>query len=166
MKTRIVFLISLSVILFHCSTEEKIAKSPLWGVDYSEKSTTAFVQGAIEQQNAGPKTIYIVTEGALRPSQEDRHTISLKFENGESLQLLVTKKTLDNNYHYPGNDTENQLLSAIFCGKPLELKESSISIQARLEENKFHIITNVHTLDAGDFNGTLSRIPLLKGEGE
>ena len=164
MKTKIVLLASLSVILFQCSTEEKIAKSPLWGVDYSDESTTTFVQGAIEQQNAGPKTVYIVNEGALRPDQDDRHTISLKFENGESLQLLVTKKTVNSNYHYPGQESENQLLSAIFNGEPLELKESAISIQPRLEENKLHVITNVHTLNAGDFNGTLSRIPLLKGD--
>lgn len=163
MKTKIVLLVSLSVVLFQCSTEEKIAKSPLWGVDYSEESTTAFVQGAIEQQNAGPKTVYIVNEGSLRPDTEDRHTISLKFENGESLQILVTKKTVDNNYHYPGLESENQFVSAIFNGVPLDLTESSISIQPRLEENKLHVITNVHTLNAGDFNGTLSRIPLLKG---
>ncbi len=162
MKTKIVLLISLSVILFQCSTEEKIAKSPLWGVDYSEESTTAFVQGTIEQQNDGPKTIYIVNEGSLRPDQNDRHTIYLRFENGESLQLLVTKKTMDNNYHFPGQESDNQLLSAVFNGDLLELKESSISIQPRLEENKLHVITNVHTLNAGDFNGTLSRIPLLK----
>ena len=162
MKTKFVLWVSLSVILFQCSTEEKIAKSPLWGVDYSEESTTAFVQGAIEQQNAGPKIIYIVNEGSLRPDQDDRHTIYLKFENGESLQLLVTKKTVDNNYHFPGQESENQLLAAVFNGVPLDLMESAISIQPRLEENKLHVITNVHTLNAGDFNGTLSRIPLLK----
>lgn len=161
MKTKIVLLVSLSVIFFQC-TEEKIAKSPLWGVDYSEEGTTAFVQGAIEQQNAGPKTIYIVTEGSLRPAPEEQHTIYLKFENGESLQLLVTKKTADNNYHHPGNAGENQLLSAIFNGVPLDLKESAISIQPRLEDNKLNVVTNVHTIDAGDFNGTLSRVPLLK----
>lgn len=162
MKTRIVLLISLSVVLFQCSTEEKVSKSTLWGVDYSEESTTAYVQGAIEQQNAGPKIIYIVNEGSLRPAQEDQHTISLKFENGESLQLLVSKKTMDNNYHYPGYESENRLLSVTFNGVPLELKESALSIQPRLEENKLHIITNLHTVSAGDFNGTLSRIPLLK----
>ncbi len=163
MKTKIVLLVSLSVVLFQCNTEENIAKSPLWGVDYSEESTTAFVQGAIEQQNAGPKIVYIANEGSLRPDQEDRHTIYLKFENGESLQILVTKKTVDNNYHFPGVESENQLLSAVFNGVPLELAESSISIQPRLEENKLNVITNMHTINAGDFNGALSRIPLLKG---
>jgi hypothetical protein len=163
MKTKIVLLLSLSVIFFQCSTEEKIAKSPLWGVDYSEESTTTFVQGAIEQENAGPKTIYIASEGSLRQSEEQVHIISLKFENGESLQLFVTKKTLDNNYHFPANESENQLISAVFNGVPLELSESSILIQPHPEENKLHVITDLHTVNAGHFNGTLSRIPLLKG---
>lgn len=163
MKTKIVLLMSLSVILFQCSTEEEISKSPLWGIDYSEESTAVFVQGALEQQNAGPKSIYIVSEGSLRQAQEHLHTIYLKFENGESLQLLVTKKTIDNNYHFPGDESGNQLVSATFNNVALELKESSIAIQPHPEENKLHVVTNMHTLNAGDFNGTLSRIPLLKG---
>ena len=164
MKTKLVIWISLSVVLFQCTTEEKLAKSPLWGIDYSEEGTTTYVQGAIEQQNAGPKAIYIVSEGSLRCAQQDLHTLSLKFENGESLLLRIAKKTADNNYHFPGTESENQLVSAIFNGVPLDLAESSIAIQPHLGENKLHVITNVHTLNAGDFNGTLSRIPLLKGE--
>ena len=163
MKTKIVLLISLSVILFQCSTEEEIAKSPIWGVDFSEESTMAFAQGSIEQQNAGPKAIYIVNQGALRQTDETFHTISFSFENGESLELIVTKKTVDHNYHYPGTESENQLVSATFNGVALELNESSVAIQPHPEENKLHIITNMHTVNAGDFNGILSRVPLLKG---
>ena len=162
MKTKIVLLMSLSVILFQCSTEEKIAKSPLWGVDFSEESTVAFAQGSIEQYNAGPKTIYIVNEGSLREAEASIHAVSFSFENGESLQLIVTKKTVDYNYHFPGVESENQLVSATFNGTPLDLKESSISIQPHPEENKLHIITNMHTLNAGDFDGIFSRVPLLK----
>ncbi len=164
MKTKIIFLISLSVTLFQCGTEEKIAKSPMWGVDYSDEGSTAYVQGAIEQLNAGPKTIYIVSEGALRQAQEELHTVYFKFENGESLQFLVRKQTIDNNYHYPATDSENQLVSVVFNGVSLELKESTVLIQPHPEENKLHVITSIHTLNAGDFAGTLTRIPLLKGE--
>ncbi len=166
MKTKIVLLISLSVILFQCSTEEKIAKSPLWGVDFSDESTVAFAQGSIEQYNGGPKIIYIVNEGSLRQAEESLYTISFTCENGESLQLVVTKKTAEYSYHFPGNESENQLVSASFNGTPLDLKESSIDIQPHPEENKLHIITNMHTLNAGDFNGILTRVPLLKGTSE
>jgi len=163
MKTKILLLIGLSLLLFQC-TEENVAKSPLWGVDFSDEATSTFAQGAIEQQNAGPKVIHIVNNGALRQTAaEGFYTISFSFENGESLQLTVTKKTADYNYHFPGSESGNQLISAIFNGNLLDLKESAISIQPHKEENKLHIVTNVHTLNAGDFNGTLTRIPLLGG---
>lgn len=165
MKTKLLFLITLSTLLFQCSTEEDVTKkSPLWGVEFSEESTATFVQGALEQENAGPKVIYIANAGAVRQTEVDGvYTISFTFENGESLELAVTKKTTDYNYHFPGIESENQLISAVFNGDALDLKESSIAIQPHQEENKFHIITNMHTLNAGDFNGTLTRIPLLKG---
>jgi hypothetical protein len=164
MKTKFLFLIGLSTLFFQCSTEEDVTKkSPLWGVEFSEESTASYVQGALEQQNAGPKVTYIANGGALRQTDvEGVYTISFTFENGESLELAITKKTADYNYHFPGVEAENQLISAIFNGDALDLKESAVAIQPHKEENKFHIITNMHTLDAGDFNGTLTRIPLLK----
>jgi hypothetical protein len=135
----------------------------LWGVEFSEESTATFVQGALEQQNGGPKVTYFANAGALRQTDvEGVYTISFTFEDGESLELAVTKKTADYNYHFPGVESENQLISAIFNGVALDLKESAVAIQPHKEENKFHIITNMHTLNAGDFNGTLTRIPLLK----
>ena len=164
MKTKFLFLIGLSTLLFQCSTEEDVTKkSPLWGVEFSEESSVSFVQGALEQQNAGPKVIYVANAGSVRQTEVDGvYTISFAFENGESLELAVTKKTTDYNYHFPGAESENQLISAIFNGDVLDLKESAVSIQPHQEENKFHIVTNMHTLNAGDFNGTLTRIPLLK----
>ena len=164
MKTKVLFLIGLLTLLFQCSTEEDVTKkSPLWGVEFSEESTATFVQGALEQQNAGPIVTYIANAGALRQTDVvGVYAISFTFENGESLELSVTKKTADFNYHFPGVESENQLISAIFNGGVLDLKESAVSIQPHKEENKFHIITNMHTLNAGDFNGTLTRIPLLK----
>jgi hypothetical protein len=164
MKTKFLFLIGLSALLFQCSTEEDLTKkSPLWGVEFSEESTVTYVQGALDQQNAGPKVTYFANGGAVRQTDlEDVYTISFTFENGESLELTITKKTSNCNYHFPGVESENQLISAVFNGEPLNLKESSIAIQPHQEDNKFHVITNMHTINAGDFNGTLTRIPLLK----
>ena len=163
MKTKIVLLISLSVLFFQCSKEGVETKSPLWGVDFSAENTTGFAEGAIEQQNdEGPKVIYIVSSGALREAEENFYTVSFTFENGESLELGIIKKTADYNYHFPGNESDNRLISATFNGEVLDLTDSSISIQPDQGDNKLHVITNMHTLNAGDFNGTLSRIPLLK----
>lgn len=161
MKTKLLLLISLSVLLFQCSSEEE-TKSPLWGVDFSTEAMVNYAQGALEQQNSGPKITYVVNAASLRQSEEDIYSVSFTFENGETLLLSITKKTVDYNYHFPGTGLENQLISAEFNGIPLDLKESSISIQPDEGENKLHVITNMHTLNAGDFNGTLSRVPLLK----
>jgi hypothetical protein len=111
MKTKIILLISLSVGFFQCSTEGELPKSPMWGVDFSAESTTAFAHGAIDQQNADGKVTYIVREGALRQAQGDRHTVYLTFGSGETLQLGIVKKTTDYNFKYPGQENENQLVS-------------------------------------------------------
>jgi hypothetical protein len=161
MKTKFSLLICLSALLFQCATEEQ-TKSPIWGVDFSTESATIQAEGAIERENAGPSVMYIVNSAYLRQADDDLYNISSTFENGESIQLVVTKKTADCNYHYPGTESENQLISAIFNGVALNLAESSIAVQPHLEENKLHIITDMHTLNAGDFNGTLSRVPLVK----
>ena len=160
MKTKILLLIGLSLLFCQC-TEENVAKSSLWGVDFSDEATSTFAQGALEQQNAGPKVIHIVSNGSLRQTEGDLYTMSFSFENGETLQLSVTKKTSDYNYHFPGDESGNQLVSATFNGNELSLKESSISIQPRQDDNKLNVVTNMHTLNAGDFNGTLTRIPLV-----
>lgn len=162
MKTQIVLLISLSVLFFQCTSEEN-TKSPIWGVDFSTENATGFAQGSIEQQNAGDKVIHIANSGYLRETEEeDIYTVAFTFENGSSMQLHISKKTADLNYHFPGQDSENQLLSAVFNGVALDLAASSIAVQPNLGENKLHVVTNVHTLNSGDYNGTLTRVPLLK----
>jgi hypothetical protein len=163
MKTRILLLISLSVFLYKCTTPVE-PQSPIWGVEFSTESAIPLAQGSIEKENAGVQVIYIVNSGYLMEGDGGLNTISFTFENGESMQLIVTKKTANYNCNFPGNETENQIVSAIFNGDTLALKESSISIQPHLEENKLHILTDMHTVAAGDFNGTLTRIPLLKNQ--
>src|SRR5688572_12208315 len=107
MKTKNFLLIGLSVLLFQCNTEEEITKSSLWGIDFSEQSTTGFAQGTLDVQHAESKTTYVVNEGSLRQSADNVYTISFAFENGESLQLTVSKKTADSNFYFPGNELEN-----------------------------------------------------------
>jgi hypothetical protein len=160
MKATIFLLIA--VLLIQCNTEEKISKSTLWGIDFSDSNTTSFAQGTIEKQNSGPKVVYIVSEGALRPIGDSFYSVEVTFDNGETLNLVVAKKTSDYNFHFPGGDTENQLVSAIFNGDTLTLHESAVAIQPQTGDNKLNIVTNMHTMDAGDFNGTLTRIPLLE----
>jgi hypothetical protein len=160
MKAAIFLLIA--VLLIQCNTEEKISKSTVWEIDFSDSNTAAFAQGTIEKQNLEAKVVYVVSEGALRQVEENLYSIDIIFDNGESLKLVVAKKTSDYNFHFPASDAENQLVSAVFNGVALDLSESAITIQPEQGDNKLNIVTNIHTVGSGDFNGTLTRIPLLQ----
>jgi hypothetical protein len=163
MKTKVSLLISLSILLFQCSTEEKIAKSTLWGVDFSDESTTAFAQGTIELQKQESTLVYVLKEGSIRQAEENLYTVSLVFDNGESLQLTVTKETADCNFNFPADASSNRLVAASLNGNALNLAESSIVIQPQQGDNKLNItIANMQTVEAENFNGTLTRVPLLQ----
>lgn len=157
----IIFLL-MGALLFQCNTEEKISKSTVWGVDFSDASTSSFAQGTIEKQNSSAKVVYVVAEGALHEVGGNLYVINVAFDNGESLELTVTKKTNDYNFHFPGSESDNQFVSAIFNGTPLTLHESAVAIQPQTGDNKLNVVANIHSVDNGDFNGTLTRIPLLK----
>ncbi|MBT1705844.1 hypothetical protein [Chryseosolibacter indicus] len=141
-------------------------KSPSWGIDYSSPETTLSAQGSIDQQNAGPKVTFVVDEAYVVLSEDDKnlHVVRYQFSSNDYLDLIIAKRTSDYNYHFPGSKNENTLVSAIYNGKALSLKESAVSIQPRPEEDSFHTVVNVHTNDAGDFNGTVNGVPLLKRE--
>jgi len=148
-------------MLFAC-TEGEERDAPLWGIDYSDASTSGFAIGSVDKQNAGTKTTYIAKAANLQLVKDDIYQLTYAFDSGDQLQITVTKKTADYNYHFPGTASENQIIVALFNGETLDLSESAIAIQPRTEENKFYTVANLHTNNAGDFNGTVGRVPLLK----
>lgn len=165
MKSKIIAL-ALCIGLFTACNDDDDNNSPAWGIDYSNPQTSLSAQGSIDQQNAGPKVTYTISKAFVVLSQNDNnlHVVRYKFTSGDSLDLIVTKRTSDYNYHFPGSEKENTLLSATFNNITLKLKESAVSIQPRPDEKKFHTVVNVHSLDLGDFNGTVNSVPLLRKE--
>lgn len=161
MKTKLLILICLSVAMGACTTEEEL--SPLWGIEYSDENSTGFASGSVSQFIDQSKSTYIAKTGAMREVNTGVFTLSFTFESGESMEIKVIKRTIDQNFYYPGNDGGNQLLSAIFQGELLSLDASSkITIQPRTEENKLATIAKIYTVNNGLFEGAIGRVPLLK----
>ncbi len=160
MKTTLSLLLLLSAVLGACTTEDTL--SPLWGIDFSSETSSAFAMGSVDQYKADTKTIYLVKAANLRSAGEDNYLLSYTFESGDVLELSIVKKTTDSNYLFPGVEGENQLLSAVFNGERLSLTDSKVSIQPRTDENKFSTITKLQTQDEVVFDGSIGRVPLLK----
>jgi hypothetical protein len=153
-------MVSLSVILGACSTEETL--SPQWGIDFSSESTSGFAMGSLDQYWAQTKTSYIVKTANLRSAGDDVFALSYTFESGDALELRIVKKTPGSDYFFPGNAGENQLLSATFNGETLSLVDSKLSIHPRTEENKLATSTKLQTQDEVVFDGAIGRVPLVK----
>jgi len=134
----------------------------MWGIDFSEVASSGFAIGSVDKQNDGSKITYIAKAANVQHVKDDVYLLTYAFQSGDQLQLTITKKTADYNYHFPGTATENQIIVAMFNGETLDLKDSDLSIQPRTEENKLYTVTNLHTTTAGDFNGTIGRVPLLE----
>lgn len=162
MKTKLLLLICLSVAMGACTTEEENL-SPLWGIEYSDENSAGFASGSVSQFIDQSKSTYIAKTAAMREVNTGVFTLSFTFESGESMEIKVIKRTIDQNFYYPGNDGGNQLLSAIFQGELLSLDANSkINIQPRTEENKLATIAKIYTVNNGLFEGAIGRVPLLK----
>jgi hypothetical protein len=160
MKTKTLLLISLSAILLACSAEDET--SPLWGIDYSAENASGFAMGSVDQFISNTKTVYTIKAASVRAVGGDVFDLSYTFESGDLMELKIAKNSVDMNYYFPGTTGENQLLSAKFNGETLTLGESTITVQPRTEENKFATTTKLQTIDRGLFDGSITRVPLLK----
>lgn len=160
MKTIYLLLVSLPVFLFSCTEDEVI--SPLWGIDFSEENSAGFASGSVEEFYGQSKNTYIVKTANLRCAGGDVYTLLYTFEGGETMELRIVKKTIDQHYYFPGNTGSNQLLSATFNGQALDLGGSKVTVQPRTEENKLATLTKILTTDNSLFEGAVGRVPLLK----
>ena len=151
------------MIISGCNDHANKNVSSDWGVHYSTKDNAAHALGSLDKQNSGPKVTYIVDTAYLRHlKQAYTYQVMYKFTTPDSLQLVLVKVTSDYNYHYPKPGTENQLLYAIFNRDTLDLKESALSVQPRSDGGSFTTVINLHTNNAGDFNGTIDKVVLIQ----
>lgn len=161
MKTKLLLLVSLSVILGACSAEDELV-SPLWGIDYSNESSSGFAMGSVDQYYAETKTTYIVKTASLRCAGGETYSLTYTFESEDVMEIKVLKKTADYNYLFPADEGVNQLLSVTFNGEQLNLAESRVSIQPRTDENKLATLAKLKMANNAVFDGAIGRVPLLK----
>jgi hypothetical protein len=162
MKTKLLLLISLLVAMGACTTEEELL-SPIWGIEYSDENSMGFASGSVYQFIDQTKSTYIAKTASMREVNTNVYMLSFSFETGETMELKVINRTIDQNFYYPGNEGGNQLLSAIFQGELLSLDtDSKVTIQPRTEENKLATLAKINTANKGLFDGAIGRVPLLK----
>jgi hypothetical protein len=154
------FATGLSLVLFAACDNVDNNADPL-GIGYSDASTSVNAVGSIDQQNSGPKVTYAVTQASVFPTGNGVYVLRYKFTSNDSLDLEVTRRTTDYNYHSDGAVAKNTLTKVSFNGETLEINASDVAIQPKTEDNRFATVVNVHTVSHGDFNGTVTGVPLV-----
>ncbi len=149
-----------AVFLPACKKNDPEPSYPL-GINYSEYLMAKNAVGSIDQQNSGPKKTYTVDYAYVKPIPNAQYRFMMHFTSQDSLQVIFAKATADYNYHYPKPVQENQLLYVVLNKDTLALKDAALSLQPRPNDNNFYTVSNLHTLKAGDFNGTVEKVPLL-----
>lgn len=154
------FALGLGLVLFTACHDDDDNGSP-WGIGVSDPALALTATGTIDQQNFGPKETYTVKEALLFPEADGAHVLRYKFTSGDSLDLVLIKRTADYNYHSAEAVNQNDLAYAIFNTDTLDLKESAVSVQPHADINRFETVVNVHTVSFGDFNGTVTGVPYV-----
>jgi len=155
-------ILAISVFIFGCHHQDTVAPAVNWGINSSGLDKAALATGSIDMQNNGPHVTYDIAAAYVsKVSGANVFKITFKFTSTDSLMLIIAKNTNDYNYHFPASAKENQLLYVVFDRDTLELSESAVSIQPRSQSNTFSTVTNIHTSDHGDFNGTIENVILL-----
>ena len=131
------------------------------GIGFSEPGTALTASGSIDKQNAGPKVTYTVSKASVFPTGNGIYIARYKFTSGDSLDLVVVRRTTDYNYHSDNTAAKNELAHVIFNRDTLELNASAVAIQPLTDQNRFSTVINVHTVTHGDFNGTVLGVPLV-----
>ncbi len=154
--------LAISVFVLGCHHHDTVTPVVNWGISPSGVEKAAQATGSIDMQNNGPHVTYDIAAAYVSKVPGTAvFKVTFKFTSTDSLMLIVAKNTNDYNYHFPAEANENQLLYVVFDRDTLELSESAVSIQPKAESNTFSTVTNIHTTDHGDFNGTVQNVILM-----
>jgi len=107
-----------------------------------------------------PEIVIVVDDPAPAPRPhpnpeiilQQGEELSFTFDSGDVLSMIIyTAQTNDFNYHFnsPGNAITNVKLN----GYPIAIRDAGLSLQPK--NQNFTAVINVHTINEGDFNGTV-----------
>jgi hypothetical protein len=131
------------------------------GIGFSDPRTATTASGSLDQQNAGPKVTYTVAKASVFPTANGIYVLRYNFTSNDSMDLVVVRRTTDYNYHSDNQVAKNSLAQVIFNRDTLQLNASAVAIQPLTDQNRFSTVVNVHTVEKGDFNGTVIGVPLV-----
>jgi hypothetical protein len=141
---------------------DEVEKPSIWGVYYSRPEAAAVAAGIVEKKNGGTRLTLSVQRASVRHIIGEEYLLSYYFSSSDSLTLGIIKRTTDFNFNYALNDNGNEIKYAKFNSSVLALSSTQVLIQPKTAENKFETVLNIHTIESGDFLGTVSGVPLLK----
>lgn len=156
------YVILLILPFFACDPEGDPLDDCFLCEEFPFNPSVDLAEGEISVQNAGPKEVFQVDSASLQWLEENRYVLSYYFTSGDYLDIYIAEVTHDFNYHFPKPIEENQILEVYFDDELLDLDNAALSLQPRPSEGSFHTVVNIHTLNAGDWNGTVNKVPLVE----
>lgn len=156
--------VCLLLVLFQCKKSESAdpTSNADWQINTSDIAEATNATGEIVNQNNGPLVRYQVASSLIYKGDGNLYIFKMRFTSQDSLTCYIEKKTQDFNYHSDAAADQNKLHMVVFNKDTVQLKPSAISIQPRQDENKFITVSNIHTQNKGDFNGTVNGVPLVQ----
>lgn len=157
-------LVLLLVVLSSCKKKEEATTTTTvtdWGIGTSNISEASNASGNITKQNDGPLVTY-QTDSAFVRAEGNQYIFKLYFTSRDSLTCYLDKQTTDFNYHSDAATGANKLVMVLLNADTLQLNSSAISIQPKADIQRFHTVTNLHSSNKGDLNGTVDKVPLVQ----
>lgn len=161
-----------TLALYACdSSDENPAREGDWGVDSSDTTAMHKVTGTMGYQREGPAVGYAVKEAYLRQmpfydTSVERYELVFHFEGQDSLRIILLRRTLQYEFHYPARKVENEVVMGVFNTDTLDVEESLISLKPQEDKKKFQVAASLHTYQSGDFSGMVSGVPYMKAVNE
>ncbi|MEM6807297.1 MAG: hypothetical protein AAF696_38200 [Bacteroidota bacterium] len=127
----------------------------------SKPETAHFANGRISVQNQVPREEFDVVGAAVVWIERNIYSLTYLLDTGDTYEIIFAKCSKDFNYHFPRNNTENKILEIFWNNVSFPLRDAALSLQPQRGIN-FTAIINIHSLDFGDWQGTVREIPLLE----
>lgn len=156
----------LAILLYSCNNDN-VLPNDFYGIEKRSTGSEEVTEASGQLLNQNNETIqqsliaYQVKAAFIKQSEANTYHLKMNFITKDSLSLYILKQNDDLNFHSDAKENQNTLLLSIFNQDTLEMEPGALSLQPVQENNTFTAVTNLHTINLGDFNGTVKGIPFL-----
>ena len=130
------------------------------GCNHNNNNYDHYDFGEIQNQN-GPygRQIYQVNQAHIEGLNNGLERVVYQLNSGDALELVIaTANHNDYNYHSCHHNNchqNNRIIEVLLNNQSLPLRDGSLSLQPK-GQNRFHSVINLHSVNEGDFNGTVN----------